>query len=124
MHIYLYSRLLTFKERNNSTMHGSDIETQLSFLEKELLKQHELCIVRGKRGSRVPVLLPRCVLPAMIYIADEQVRSSVGLNTNTDDEGRQFLFSNRGIFFAYIRPVVLYSGLHNFLVQILCTCRL
>ena len=96
MFLFNQCRLEWYLERHLKSDHREEYESDLSTLEKQLLHSHDLCTVRGKHGSPVPVLIPPDAQPAMEYIADAQVRKNVEVDV-TDDEGRHFLFSNKGI---------------------------
>ena len=55
------------------------IDKDLSSLERHLINSHELVAVRGKRGSKVPILLPSDIQPLMAYIADPVNRKTANI---------------------------------------------
>ena len=57
---------------------------------------HDIVTVRGKRGSPVPVLIPKDTKPLMDYISDRTLRESLNLNLSADDEGIEYIFANTG----------------------------
>ena len=79
-----------------------DIENDLSALEKELVASHEMCVVRGKRGTPVPVLIPEDCQAAMTYLSRESVRKAAGVGKASDGEGHEFFFANQGKMKCYI----------------------
>lgn len=85
---------------------------ELTTFEKELLKRQEVVEIRGKTGRGVPVILPQDVKRAMAYLADENVRSKVGIQSCSP-----YFFANSraGVFRAYdaIKTVAEAAKLKN-----------
>uniref|UniRef100_A0A8W8MIH0 PWWP domain-containing protein n=1 Tax=Magallana gigas TaxID=29159 RepID=A0A8W8MIH0_MAGGI len=65
------------------------LREQLSKFEKEMLDNQELVEIRGKNGTRVPVICPKEVIPAMNYLASKEIRKKAGIR-----DGNPFLFAN------------------------------
>lgn len=59
-------------------------------MEKHLVSRHQLVVVRGKRGSKVPVLLPADVHELLEFIANADVRKEAGI------DGSAYFFANLG----------------------------
>ncbi|XP_014672580.1 PREDICTED: uncharacterized protein LOC106813048 [Priapulus caudatus] len=70
--------------------HLEEFRADLTDLEKQLVRSHEVLTVRGKRGRPVPVLIPPDVCHLLKLISDEDVRRMA------DVQGSPYLFPNYG----------------------------
>jgi hypothetical protein len=57
----------------------SNMLSQLSDLEKQLVDDQEIVTVRGKHGSPVPILIPKDTAGLLHIITDTDTRSQCGV---------------------------------------------
>ena len=67
----------------------------LSPFERHLVDDHLLLTVRGKRGTPVPVLIPKDCIPGLKHLTSEK-RLQLPINKAADDGGNVYLFANTG----------------------------
>ena len=66
-------RLISYRNRpdwSEATM--DDVKNCLTALERKLLESLDMVEVRGKRGRKVPVLIPEDCRAAMVYLAQNR----------------------------------------------------
>ena len=73
--------------------------SQLTSLERRLVRSQLMVTVRGKRGRPVPLIIPQDCRAAMEYLANAHVRASLGISRVMDNSGSIFLFASRGEYY-------------------------
>ncbi|XP_030843815.1 uncharacterized protein LOC115924951 isoform X2 [Strongylocentrotus purpuratus] len=101
------TRLLTYNKRRSGEIEAIHVKSyvqrvgttevdqtllgQLSETEKFLMQSQDLIETRGKRGRKVPVLVPQDTQRALEYLANSDVRKAAGVHTTN-----KYLFPNQG----------------------------
>nr|XP_022330999.1 uncharacterized protein LOC111129143 isoform X1 [Crassostrea virginica] len=85
---------LEYYRRRSTSLTDSDmsLRQQLTSLERKMLETQELVEIRGKNGTRVPVIIPREAVPAMEFLANDITRKKVGIR-----EDNIYLFANSAL---------------------------
>lgn len=68
-----------------------EMRHELSEMEIHLIESQHVVTVRGKRGSPVPVLIPRDCHPALDFISNVRVRKTIRVES-------PYLFANSGLW--------------------------
>ena len=79
MRLTLCFRIDQYKSRPQNEDHLQNYVRELSKLEKQLIKTHEVVNVRGKHDRPVPILIPPDASPLMSLLASNGVRELVGV---------------------------------------------
>lgn len=88
MFYVLFRRIEQFQQRSTKEHHLGSYIQELSKLEKKLLETQDVFNVRGKRGRRVPIIIP-CDMPQLMnLLVNEDVRKRVGV------EKSQYIFAD------------------------------
>ena len=87
------------KAQGNVDVLHDDIIATLSSVEKKLVNNTDIVYIRGKRGSKVPLLIPHAMKTILHYVAHDKVRDAVGVGNSCDTEGHHYLFANSGKVF-------------------------
>ena len=86
LRIYVHAfncSLASYNKRRKGSVLYADIQNDLSSLEQHLVSCHTLFIVRDKRGSKVPVLIPTDVQPLTAIISNSDFRAQAGMDNST-----------------------------------------
>ncbi|XP_063403047.1 centromere protein F-like [Mytilus trossulus] len=82
-----------YRKRSTSVSETDiSLRQQLTTLEKKMLQTQELVELRGKNGTRVPVILPPEVVPSIEFLANKIVREKAGIK-----EENMYLFANTAL---------------------------